>query len=289
MKKVILIFLLLSNILYSNSLVKKRIINFGFHVDGILMSSEKEVKIPLQMWVNKFIHIKNSYITVTTYTYVDKILNDFLDKKTLTMIGFNSITYLKNKNKLKNQFQEMFMFVNSKEKYLQYYLISNKDELIQTLEKKSVVIKKGDLAAKMWLEYLLHKKYKIKKHYFETFDKEISVDKQSKTVLNLFFGKADYTVVTKYIWDTITAIKAKIKVVEKSPKIFTTFIGILSKEIDEDVVYSLKQSIKSMIEGQPVLNLLKVKKVLNIEESYLDDLDTFYNEYQNLEKDLHED
>lgn len=280
---------------YGINNTNQKVINYGLYLDGVLLSGEKDVRVAINLWLNHFIRLDNKKINVNLYDDLDKLIEDFTQNKTVNIIGFDSISYLERQHLLKNHYQEIFTFANSKEEYVQYYLIANKYRRLAEIKNRILCMKKGDSAARIWIDYLVHKKLNGHKHYTELIKKEITIKKQSQAVLNTFFGKANFAVVTKNVWDTIVKINPKIKsrlnVVEKSPKIFTTSIGLIAKSISKEIVNEFKKSIDEVnhsVKGRQILDLLKVKRVLMVDETYFNKLGLFYNHFLQIESTLNE-
>ena len=145
----------------------------------------------------------------------------------------------------------MFTFTGSKEKYIQYYLIHSKEDNKENefkLTNKNISIKRGDLSAKIWLNFLSIKKYH--QSYITQIKEEVVLEKQSSGILKVYFKEVDYSVVSKSTWEIMSelnpSIMDKIIVVKKSPVIFTSYIGILSNRLSKDIANKFINSAKKV-------------------------------------------
>lgn len=294
MKKLILFLLLLYNALVADQIIDKKIIRYGFHLESILFSNEKEVRIAIQMWIQEFLDSKDLELRVKFYTDETVMIDDFLIKKRLDIIGFNSIRYLKNKMKLKNSYSEtMFTFSGSKKNYIQYYLIEsngrkNKNSL--TIKDKSVAIKKKDYSAKIWFDYLCIKNFN--QNYKDLVKSEKSFKKQSSAILSVYFKKVNLAVISKSTWDIMNelnpVITKEIGVIKKSPSIFASYIGMISNRVSDETIEKLRKSAKKVnntLRGKQILSLLKFNKIIFTDSTYLENLENFLVKYEEV-KDL---
>jgi phosphonate transport system substrate-binding protein len=291
MKKLIFLILVLYNIIYANQIIDKKIIQYGFHIESILLSNEKEVRIAIQMWIQEFLNSKNLEVKVQFYTDEAVMIDDFLVKKRLDIIGFNPIRYIKNKLKLKSAYNKtMFTFLASKKDYVQYYLIGSNSRIKKSfldIKDKSVGIKKSDYSAKIWFDYFSIKNFN---HQYKGLIKsEKNFNKQSSAIMSLYFKKVDLAVVSKSTWDTMSelnpVIKKEISIIEKSPLIFASYVGVASNTVSKETIDLFQKSVKKVnntLRGKQILSLLKVNKVVFIDSTYLDNLEEFLIKYDKL-------
>lgn len=292
MKKILLLIVLFCNCMFANQMNDKEEINYGFYIDSILLSNEKEVRIAIEMWIKEFIHLENINVNVKIYSDVSFMIDDFVNKKTIDIIGFNSIAYLNNKHILADSYKNMFTFSSSKDDYIQYYLIQIKKDTGKKaldIKDKTVAIKKGDLSAKLWLDTLSMNSFDTS--YKKLIKEEVGLEKQSSGILKVYFKEVDFAVVSKGTWKIMhelnSALTLNIKIVKKSPAIFSSYIGMISNRVAKDVANKFIRSVKRVNDtkrGKQILSLLKVHSVIVIDESYLNELEDFLEEYNRLRK-----
>jgi len=289
MIKKLFIIINLTCLLYAQNAAEKITVNFGFYVNSILLSNEKETVLAIELWIKELMLSQEITVNLRIYDAIDVMIDDFLKDDKLQMMGFDSITYLKNKKVLMGEYQKLWTLRASKEEYIQYYLIrttQDKEENFE-LKDKNIAIKKGDLSAKMWLDTLSIKNFK--KPYKKLVKSEVLVDQQSSAMLRVYFQNVDCAVVTKSTFEVMKelnpSVAKKIRIVKKSPKIFVSYVGLFSKKLSKDVISVFKKSqneINMTPKGRLILDLLKVNKVVSIKESFLNNLDEYYKNYQKL-------
>merc|ERR1711879_417986 len=123
----------------------------------------------------------------------------------------------------------------------QYYLLANKSKNnngFSDLKNKTFSIKEDDAIAINWLNKKSYEKNKTKA---KNLLKKINEEKNDRRVLlNVFFGKVDYAIITKKAWEDLLSfnpsIKNKVEIIDKSKKIFIPFIGVHAKWASDETV-----------------------------------------------------
>lgn len=283
-----LICLLFFNMLYANNIKEGTSINFGFYTNSTLISNNKDIRIAIELWIKEIMYSSGIDINLRIYDNIDLMMDDFLYHKKLQMLGFEPIDFIKNRHKLVKKYQKLWTFQVSKDKYIQYYFIEKKKEKNYkfNLNNKNIAIKKGDLSAKIWLDMLSIENFK--QPYKKVIQSETLVEKQSSAILKVYFEKLDCAVVSKDTFDVMKELNPnivhKLDIIKKSPKIFLSYIGLLSKNLSKQSANKLEKSmnmINHSSKGRQILDLLKVEKILILEEEFFQKLEIFYKNYEN--------
>ena len=171
--------------------------------------------------------------------------------------------------------------------YSQYYLIAKKSlnaKGFKNITGKSLAYKKGDISAEIWLDKNSLSIYKSEAK--EKLKEIILVKKENAALLNIFFNKTDFAIVTKKTWEIATelnpSIKKKIEIVEKSEKIHIPFIGIFRKGINVEKVesfFKVSENMRNAAGGDEIVELLKFDSLSRVNDKNLEELAKYYSEY----------
>jgi hypothetical protein len=223
-----------------------------------------------------------------------KILEDLKSYKKMNVLVIHSSFYLKNKKILKKILKRPFLFNNISNKKNQYYLIANKESNIKKLadlKNKVYGYYKGDNSYNIWADYTLRKDLKVSLN--ELTKTKIVVEKSQKLMLDVFFQKSDFSVVTKVLYDDMVllnpAIKKKILILKKSKPIFFLAIGLFHKDMSKKLVEQYYKLIDNGEFNRKFSNLYKLLNLYGIQKTSFDDLkelDIYYDEYKKLKKSM---
>jgi ABC-type phosphate/phosphonate transport system substrate-binding protein len=289
MKTVLTLILIL--FLNSNLLANDNISRFGFLSYSNINLNFKDARDSLSSWIEDLGLSNNIKVSVEFYNTLDELFFAYKNGK-LDMIVISFSDFYKNKTFLNNISKDYWSATFNEEKYTQFYLVSLKEKNINSfkdIQNATLSLEKYDTVSKLWFDknsLTTNNKDSekiLKKIYFET--------KESTPLLNVFFKKSDLAIVTKDSWNSMVqlnpSIEKKIKIIERSEKIFLPFIGFFSKDTQEekiDIFFKITSKIEDTIRVEELLSLLKFKSFFRLEDKYIDDMEIYFKEYYNLKE-----
>ncbi len=267
--------------------------NIGISRDAGILSKFKDRNVAVNSWIAEIAKTEKMKINFKIYNENEMILKDYINKKMDTII-LDAVTYFRNKEVLDPLTYKKWGVSLSRKKRSRYYLIANGEKKLKgfnELKNKKLVFKGDDKIANIWLE---KKSLSINKKSSKKLLGELKKEKNDRRVVfNVFFGKADYGIITKKAWDFIVsfnpAIKKKVKIVDMSDNIFIDNLGIYSKDSDtssREFFFEKgknSQNLKAK-KALRIINILKVDAIFIIEDESLESLNKFFEEYFELEK-----
>lgn len=266
-------------------------VKFGFLQTGTVLSNFKDARKSLSKWLNDIAEEENARVQVFYYKDSKTMYKDFKAKK-ISMIVLDMDYFFKKKNEISRIGGNFWTLSNKDNIYTQFYLIANKSinsKGFKDIKNRTLTIKENDLAAISWLNK--RSLQSNKRSYEKVLKKFKTVNKDSTSLLNVFFKKTDYAIVTKKTWNTMVelnpAIKKKVMIVSKSKEIHLPFIGLFANDADKKAMksfFNLSKDMKSLTGGTNIINLLKFDFLLKIDEISLYALEHYYNEYFTLQK-----
>jgi len=254
----------------------------NFHV------TEKESSLALKIWADKLNNMDDLGITIKAKLYQDEeeLYLDFIQGK-VYFVSLPILTYLKYKKNLLKHTQQLYTFSISEHKtFITYYLIKNKMGKLNLDESsiKNIYFKKNESSAKLWLDNLMLKKYKV--GYKRVFTKDYDLKKQSLLVYKVFFGKENFAVVPKGIYETIVEVNPQIKknveIIEKSENIFVSSVGLIHKSVEKeykDKILLLTMDEKYEYLRKEAFEMSKIRTIELIDEKDLIDFENMYKAY----------
>ena len=277
--------------LFFNSLLAKDIY-FGMYAKKFHVT-EKESSLSLTIWADKLNNMDDLGITIKTKLYQDEeeLYLDFIKGK-VHFASFPSSGYLKYKVDLLKNTQQLFTFsISGHEKFFSYYLINNKNGQLN-LDKntiKNIYFKKNEGTAKLWMDHLMLTKHKLS--YKDIFNKVYDLKKQSLLVYKVFFGKENFAVLPKSIYETIVEINPQIiknvEIIEKSEDIFVSSVGLIHKSLEKeykDKILLLTMDKKYEYLRKEAFEMSKISTMELIEEKELIDFENMYKAYSLLKR-----
>lgn len=222
------------------------------------------------------------------------LLENYKKLKKMNVLVVHSDFYLKNKTELKKISQRPFLFNNEGEIKNQYYLIANRDSNINELsdlKNKTYGSYVADSSYNMWADYILRKELNI------SLDKLVKnknfVQKGQKLILDIYFNKSDFSVISKVVYDDMVAlnpaIEKKVFILKKSKPIFFLAIGLFNKKTPEKLVKQYHKLVENGEFNRKFKSLYKLLNLYGIQPTTFDnlkELDTYYDEYKKLKKSM---
>lgn len=292
----IVILLLNSNLLANNSSETNSKTyefssTFGFLQTGTILNRFKDARVAVKVWLEDIALSYGGDLTLKFYDNTDTLYEDFKNQK-VDMIVLNLPYYFENKVKIDNESVELWSIAMSEDRYVKYYLITSKNSNINSfrdVKGKTISLATNDTVGNVWLDKNALKLFKTT--YTNVFKEIHPVLKESTALLNVFFKKRDLALISKRTWDTMNelnpSIKNKIKIIDETKEKHLPFIGFFSKYTDKrsiDAFFELSANLEDLRGSSQVIDLLKFKKVIKINEESLVDLENYYNEYLKLKK-----
>ncbi len=292
----IVILLLNSNLLANNSSETNSKTyefssTFGFLQTGTILNRFKDARVAVKVWLEDIALSYGGDLTLKFYDNSDTLYEDFKNQK-VDMIVLNLPYYFENKVKIDNESVELWSIAMSEDRYVKYYLITSKNSNINSfrdVKGKTISLATNDTVGNVWLDKNALKLFKTT--YTNVFKEIHPVLKESTALLNVFFKKRDLALISKRTWDTMNelnpSIKNKIKIIDETKEKHLPFIGFFSKYTDKrsiDAFFELSANLEDLRGSSQVIDLLKFKKVIKINEESLVDLENYYNEYLKLKK-----
>ena len=286
MKKIFLIFMLF--ISFCSAIEKKdnNISFYGIMEKGSVFSMFALAKISISSWLEKVTLSSEKEIKVKFFNSPDELYKEFKNGN-LDNITIDTNFFFRNEKEIKSYTNYLWTVSMSDKTFNQYYLVGVKSKNLKgfsDLENKTLSIKKNDLSAKVWLNknsYMQNHKNSNKLLMNTNYEK-----KENKILLNVFFGKSDYGVITKEIWDFATvfnpSIKNKVEIIEKSEKIFLPFIGVISKHDNKKNIKILHNLASELKKFNDIINQDKssrINSIMKLDNNSLKELRNYYNEY----------
>ncbi len=261
-----------------------------YNYDNVYKNRIKKIILKL---ANK---LEKSYEYKVNLIFLDdesSILDDFKSYKKMNLLINYLGFYLKNKEILKDITKKPFLFNNNENRRNQFYLLVNKKSNINSLKDlkgKSFASFVGDEGFSIWLDYLTIKN--LNKSYKKVIEKEYKVQKKQRLVLDLYFNKADFSVVSKTIYDDMLllnpSIKKRVKVLKKSKQIFFFSLGLFHKSMPDDLADIFYKYIGDGKYNEDFSELFKLVNAYGMQQitfEELKDLDDFYREYKKLKEE----
>lgn len=288
--KLFLMITLLNIYCYSNESSLDKKITLGISLKSGLLTKFKDANVAITTWVSQAGRMHDVDVKVILYDEDNNIYNDYVNKK-LDIAIVDVPFYFRNKKDLDKNSINLWGLCIDDEKFSQYYLIGSSSNLkgFSDLKSKTLALKERDSLAEIWLEknsFLQNKK--TSKNVL----KDLKVEKDDRRVIfDVYFDKADYGIVSKKAWEVIVnfnpSIEKKVKILETSQNIFMQNMGLYSKYSDEAVrklFFERSKNLDKLDVSKKIIEILKFNYIYKIDDSFLVDLEKYFNEYLELEK-----
>jgi len=278
--------LLITN-LYSQNELDDRY-SFGVSINNFNSSNQNRMK---RLTLNLLDNINNNYkkeINMVFYENEEELLKDFKEKKNINGIVIFSNFYLQNKELLREISKNPFIYKSSKTENSQFYLVANKKSNIKSIDdivNKTFIHSIHEKNYSVWLDYISLKKFN--KSYLKIVSKELLSEKTSTSLLDVYFGKADFCVLSKDVYEDVVSLNPSIvnnlTIVEKSPEIFFFAFSSFHKDVSSELVSLLNNVVnngKFEDDFKELFSLINLDNVKQVEFKDLEKIDKFYDEYK---------
>ncbi len=265
--------------------------SFGISKKSSMLTKFKDANVALQAWFEDMGGIYDVNIEVNFYDKTKELYRSFLAKE-IDVIVIDTPFFFKHKDVFFKHTNGLWSLSIDNEKFSQYYLIGNKSKSLKgfkNFKNMTLSIREDDETAKSWLNKNSYEQNK--KSAKKVLKKINEVNSDRRVLLNVFFKKTDYAIITKKVWEDMIqlnpAIKKRVEVLAKSKKIFIPFIGMHGKwssQETKELFYKASNDLRSLKGGEKVIDMLKFNSVYKLEENSLNDLSKYFEEYYLLEK-----
>lgn len=170
------------------------------------------------------------------------------------------------------------------------FLVNKKRNInsLDQLRNKNIIIKKdfSYSLALIWLDtLLLERSLPEGNQFFQTIK---PVDKESKSVLPVFFGQADACIVHRETFETMISLNPQVgkqlKILFKSPP-FLMAVTCYHNQLDntiKDLVIKFSETADQDPEGKQILMIFKMRNVFRYRPEYLKNVEDLYNKHKKL-------
>jgi hypothetical protein len=265
--------------------------NFGITTEGNLLAKFKDAKIALKAWLDDMANLYKGEVGIEFYDKPELLYEDFKKNK-IDMAVVSLSFFFENRASIEKNSTHIWSLSIDNKKFNRYYLIGNKKQHLKgfsNLKRKTMAIKKGDETAAIWLDKNSYEKNKVSS------DKLLKIikyeDKERTVLLNVFFGKTDYAIVTKDAWDVMLefnpTLKKRIEILKESDNIFLPFIGFFSKNAHKksvEVFFKVSSNLEELNGGKRIIKMLNFNSIFKVDDKMLLKLDNYHNDYFRLKK-----
>ncbi len=174
--------------------------------------------------------------------------------------------------------------------YFQFVLLVRKDSGLNSLadlRNRTLSQPKEEFhpLLNFWISGLLEKKFNVDKNHF--FNDVRIEEKEHNAVYSLFFNKSDCAIVEKDLFITLCSLNPQlsnsIKILDASPELIS-LVTVYSKKSEakvKNILSWLSNNIHNSTEGQNILRLFKVKRLVKVTDKDLQSTKNLIDEYKN--------
>ena len=255
-------------------------------------SNQNRIKSVLVKFTSKWQKFFDKKINIIFIEDEKNLLKDFKKFEKMNILIAFTTFYLENKEELHKFSTQPFLFNNDSSTKTQYYLIANKNSEINSikhLKNKTFSSLSIDQGYSIWLDYLVRKKLKVsleniikEKHEFYT---------NSRLLLDVYFNKSDFTVVSKIVYDDMLLLNPSLKknliILEKSKPMFFFALGLFHKSTSKELIDSFMKVVYSKKFDEMFRDLFTPLNLYGMQKTSfneLEDINKFYDEYKKLKR-----
>jgi ABC-type phosphate/phosphonate transport system substrate-binding protein len=270
----------------------KNHINVGYITNAISGVDPLDAKIALEILVKKIVKNKSqisraeSMIFQNIEAAVQAINSNRIELLTITTTDYISVrdkinadpAYVKSNND--GEVGSKFVLLCKKNKILGDSLTGLRDKTLVTVKGNN------DFVSIMWMDTLLNRqRLPLSRTFFSTIKQ---VGKNSRPVLQVFFGKADACLVEKEVYEMMIELNPQIKktmtVLAESPAFLLTITAIRrnADSFAKKNIAAFREKIAEDSEGKQIMMIFQSKKALKFRPEYLVTIENLYNRYQEI-------
>ena len=275
----------------------RELLRVGFHKNIFSEVDLRDAQMALEIWMQQIAADQGSNYKFESLIFDDlssleqAVLDDAVD-----LVNITGLDYLRLTDNL--PLTPEIAPVKGDSALETYILVTHKDSGISQLkhlEGKKLILHSGGRGyiSRFWLDYLLLKEELNSMVDFFSTVKE--VDKSSQAILPVFFGQADVCLVPKDSFDTLVDLNPQIirdlRIMHESPG-FIFYISCFRKDYSQETRKHFRDTafeLHKNPEGQQILTLFHLEKVMPFKHVDLESLKTIIEEYNKMVKDKSHD
>ncbi len=216
----------------------------GVAINKFNKANQNRIKFLLLRLTSEMQSLYKAKINIVFIENDDNLLEDFQAFNKMNAMVVYTNFYLQNKEKLRGVSVNPFLFNSASKEKNQYYLVANKKSNINTikdLKNKIYASYVADDGYEVWLDYIVRKKLNTSVN--SIIKKKNIKQKNQKLLLDVYFNKSDFTVISKVVYEDMLllnpAIEKSVVIVEKSEPIFFFGLGLFHKDTPKKLVKSI--------------------------------------------------
>ena len=276
--------LIVSLVLFYNVSFAKEFLNVGYDLSNTTMLSKKDMKVATDILLKNILgnlDIKSNFKYYNSPLEIQKDINssnlDYITVSPLRVVKYLDLDSLEKAfGQGSNNMKEYNLILISRSELN----IDNDKELAN---KKILINTKNELHA-LYINYIFLKNIgnqKAKLHYSRSYQ---------RSILDLFFKKADVAIVTQKSYDIAIElnpqIAKKVSILKKT-NISDVQLGFFRKSLNEKIKESMRTtaaSLNSTVEGKQLLSLYKTEKIVETDLNLLKPIRELVNKFNKLKK-----
>lgn len=265
---------------------------YGFLSSGTIFSIFKDARVSLSSLLEELDEEYNGHIEIKFYSNSKEAYTTFNSDDKLKMITVSSSYFFENRKNIENIASNFWTISYDDSKFVQYYLLGRKDlkfESFKDLNNKIISIPQNNKAAHTWIDK--NSLLSNKKTYKKVIKKIENTENGKKALLNIFFEKSDFAVVSKDTWNKVLEqnpnIIKKIKVIKKSENLFIPLVGFFKKNeetLSLETFFSITDNKNLASKKEKIQKMLKINKIFKLTQDEINTLQEYYLEYFLLKK-----
>jgi ABC-type phosphate/phosphonate transport system substrate-binding protein len=271
----------------------KNHLNVGYVTNTTSGVNQRDAKIALEMLVKKIMESKSNpgFEAASMIFQNIEAANQAINSNRIEMLTMTTTDYISVKDKI-NADPTYIKSNNDGEVGSKFVLLCKKNKIpgnsLTGLRDKTLVTVKGinDFVSIMWMDTLLNRqRLPLSRTFFRTIKR---ADKNSRPVLQVFFGKADACLVEKEVYEMMIELNPQIKktitVLAESPA-FLLSLTAIRRNADPFIkkkIHAFSENIAEDIEGKQIMMIFQSKKVLKFRPEHLVTIENLYSRYQEI-------
>ena len=287
------IILFLNAVSYAQSSKKGKTVNTIGFMQGLFSSVNiNDAQAGVRIWISKIVKNNSLFdkynVNVKIYDDINQVLSQ-KSRDNLSTLSLTTPDYIIYGSKL--GLEPVLVPSIDDEAGSEYYLLVNKNKNYNNLEDlKNTVIgltsEESHKASVLWLDVTLAKNHLPQKEKF--FNKIEYSEKESKLILNLFFGQTDACLVSNHDFRLMKELNPqignKLKIIATSPEYLWGLVCFTKSfdDAEKNIFSSSALKFQNLTSGKQLFSLLKMDKLIPFRKEYLETYKTLLKEYNNL-------
>ena len=267
---------------FLSSLFSNDTVFINFSSDSFIRSRKADSVVAISLWFKNFAKNQSIVYNLKTKIIEWETLGAELNKGPRTGLIFMPImTYLRTRTSVKLN-PVIYVSYNSENRFERLnILVNRKVRNLSELKNRQIVIleETSSNIGKYWFRNVI----KTSGLKYEDFSANITSDKSSLAILQLYFNKISACVVSETDFATMTELNPKVGrnlvVLKRSPK-FIMGVGCSLENTDKKICEDFKRITKNLmdsVEGKQLSELFRIAKMGLIDEGDLKNIEDLFN------------